>query len=149
MAKENSSGLGVSSRYGPVSLPDGARGSFHSQDGITQIVAEWSADLIRNSSINQAITIVRNTLPTRAWVEIEEALSLSGAGSSLCLGVDGALGTDSADVSGSAIGVGFKVCSLNGKFSTGLTATATLVIGLKSGKIVGGKGRFVVECLKV
>jgi len=149
MAKENSAGLGVSTRYGPVTVPDGARGSFHSQDGLQHIVADWSADLLRNGSINQAITIVRNMLPTRAWVEIEEALSLSGAGSSLCLGVEGALGTDSADVSGSGIGVGFKVCSLNGKFSTGLTATSTLVVGLKSGKIVGGKGRFVVECLKV
>lgn len=149
MAKENSAGLGVSSRYGPVSVPDGARGTFHSQDGMYYIVADWSKDLLTSGSINQAITIVRNMLPLRAWVEIEEALSLSGAGSSLCLGVEGALGTDSADVSGSAIGVGFKACSLNGKFGTGLTATATLVIGLKSGSIEGGKGRFVVECLKV
>lgn len=149
MAKENSSGLGVSTRYGPVSLPDGARGFFHSQDGFVHIVADWSADLINSGSINQAVTIVRNLLPTRAWVEIEEDLSLSGAGSSLCLGVEGALGTDSADVSGSAIGVGFKACSLNGKFSTGLTATTTLVIGMKSGQINGGKGRFVIECLKV
>jgi hypothetical protein len=78
MAKENSAGLGVSTRYGPVTVPDGARGSFHSQDGLQHIVADWSADLLRNGSINQAITIV-----------------------------------------------------------------------LKSGKIVGGKGRFVVECLKV
>jgi hypothetical protein len=149
MAKENSAGLGVSTRYGPVSVPDGARGSFHSQDGFIHLVADWSADLIRNGSINQAITIVRNVLPTRAWVEVEEALSLSGAGSSLCFGQEGQLGTNSADVSGSAVGVGFKACSLNGTFSTGLTATTTLVIGLKSGKIVGGKGRFVVECLKV
>lgn len=149
MAKENSAGLGVSTRYGPVAVPDGARGFFHSQDGMVHLVADWSKDLISSGSINQAITIVRNLLPTRAWVEIEEALSLSGAGSSLCIGVEGALGTDSADVSGSGIGVGFKVCSLNGKFSTGLTATSTLVVGLKSGKIVGGKGRFVVECLKV
>lgn len=149
MARENSSGLGVNTRYGPVSIPDGARGELHSDSGLVYLTADWSADLINNDSINAAITIVKNILPLRAWVEIEEALTLTTAGASLCFGVKGALGTDSADTSGSSVGVGFKVCSLNGKFSTGLTATATLVVGLKTGSITSGAGRFVVECLKV
>lgn len=148
MARENSSGLGVSTRYGPISIPDGARGSYHSANGMEYLVADWSADLINSDSINQAVTIVSNLMPVRAWVEIETALSLSAAGASLCFGKQGALGTDSADVSGSAIGVGFKVCSLNGIFSTGITATTTLVVGMKSGQINGGSGRFVIECLK-
>jgi hypothetical protein len=149
MARENSSGLGVNTRYGPISIPDGARGSLHSDSGLIYLTADWSADLINSDSINAAITVVKNILPLRAWVEVEEALSLSGAGASLCFGVQGSLGTNSADISGTSTGVGFKACSLNGTFSTGITATTTLVIGLKSGSINGGAGRFVVECLKV
>lgn len=148
MARENSAGLGVNTRYGPISLPDGAQGSFTSRDGITTLVAEWSADLINSDSIGPKL-IVSNILPLRAWVEIETALSLSAAGASLCFGKQGSLGTDSADTSGSGVGVGFKTCSLNGIFATGLTATTTLVVGLKSGGINGGAGRFVIECLKV
>ena len=148
MARENSAGLGVNSRYGPIALPDGAKGCFTSRDGLTQLVAEWSSTLINSDSVGAKL-IVSNILPVRAWVEVETALALSAAGASLCFGVQGSLGTDSADTSGSAVGVGFKTCSLNGTFLTGITATATLVVGLKSGAINAGAGRFVVECLKI
>lgn len=148
MARENSSGLGVSTRYGVVNLPDGARGTYQAKGGLTYLVADWSANLINSDSIGQATMIVSNFLPLRAWVEIEETLSLSGTGSSICFGKQGSLGTDSADTSGSAVGVGFKTCSLNGVFSTGITATITLVVGMKSGQINGGAGRFVIEGLK-
>jgi hypothetical protein len=148
MAKENSAGLGVSSRYGQVNVPDGAKGSYQAKGGLTYLVADWSADLINSDSRGQATLVMSNFLPTRAWVEIETATSLSAAGASISFGKQGALGTDSADVSGSAIGVGFKTCSLNGIFSTGITATCTLVVGMKSGQILNGAGRFVIEGLK-
>lgn len=149
MARENSSGLGVNTRYGPISLPDGARGTYHSQDGLFYIVADWSADLINSDSINAAVTIVKNMLPLRAWLEVEEALSLSGTSAGLAIGVQGAITADCAEVTGTAVGIGFATATLLGKFSTGLTATATLVVGVTSGSINSGAGRFVVECLKV
>jgi len=148
MAKENSAGLGVSSRSGRVNIPDGAKGSYQAKGGLTFLVADWSADLINNDSRGQATLVISNFLPTRAWVEIEEAMTLTTAGSSLCFGKVGALGTDSAVTSGSAVGVGFKTCSLNGIFSTGITATVTLVVGIKTGSITAGAGRFVIEGLK-
>lgn len=148
MARENSSGLGVSTRYGAVKVPDGAKGSYQAKGGLTYLVADWSAELINSDSIGQQTLVVSNFLPLRAWVEVEEAMTLTTAGSSLCFGKVGALGTDSADTSGSAVGVGFKTCSLNGIFSTGITATTTLVIGIKTGSITAGAGRFVIEGLK-
>lgn len=148
MARENSAGLGVSTRYGAVKVPDGAKGSYQAKGGLTYLVADWSAELINSDSIGQQTLVVSNFLPLRAWVEIEEAMTLTTAGSSLCFGKVGALGTDSADTSGSAVGVGFKTCSLNGIFSTGITATTTLVIGIKTGSITAGAGRFVIEGLK-
>lgn len=149
MAKENSAGLGVSTRYGPVAIPNGARGTYHSQDGLFYIVADWSADLINSDSINQAVTVVKNILPLRAWLEVEEALSLSGTSAGLAVGVQGAISADCAEVTGTAVGVGFATATLLGKFSTGLTATATIVVGVTSGSINAGAGRFVIECLKV
>lgn len=148
MARENSAGLGVSTRYGPRAVPDGAKGSYQAKGGLTYLVADWSADLINSDSIGQSTLVVSNFLPLRAWVEVETALTMTSAGTSLCFGKVGALGTDSADTSGSAVGVGFKTCSLNGIFSTGITATTTLVIGMKSGSITAGAGRFVIEGLK-
>jgi len=148
MARENSAGLGVNSRYGPVSLPDGARGSYHSQGGLTEIVVDWSADLINSDSIGPVL-VVKNMLPLRAWVEVEEALSLSGTSAGLAVGIQGALTADCAELTGTSVGVGFGTATLLGKFLTGLTATTTLVVGVTSGSINAGAGRFVIECLKV
>lgn len=149
MAKENSSGLGVNTRYGAISIPDGARGNLASKGALNYLTVEFSADKINNDSINAPTTILFNALPLRAWVEVETALSLSGAGAALSFGRQGGLGTDSADLSGSAKGVGFAVAGLKGTFSTGITATTTVVIGMASGSIEGGAGRFVIEYLKV
>jgi len=149
MAKENSSGLGVNTRYGAISIPDGARGNIASKGALNYLTVEFSADKINNDSINAPTTILFNCLPLRAWVEVETALSLSGAGAALSFGRQGALGTDSADISGTAKGVGFAVAALKGTFSTGITATTTVVIGMASGSINEGSGRFVIEYLKV
>jgi len=149
MAKENSSGLGVNTRYGAISIPDGARGNIASKGALNYLTVEFSADKINNDSINAPTTILFNCLPLRAWVEVETALSLSGAGAALSFGRQGALGTDSADISGTAKGVGFAVAALKGTFSTGITATTTVVIGMTSGSINEGSGRFVIEYLKV
>lgn len=149
MAKENSSGLNVNARYGAISIPDGARGNLAGKGALNYLVVEFSADKINNDSINAPTTVLFNCLPLRAWVEVETALSLSGAGAALSFGRQGGLGTDSADLSGSAKGVGFAVAGLKGTFSTGITATTTVAIGMASGAIEGGAGRFVIEYLKV
>lgn len=149
MAKENSSGLGVNTRYGAISIPDGARGNLAGKGALNYLTVEFSADKINNDSINAPTTVLFNVLPLRAWVEVETALSLSGAGAALSFGRQGALGTDSADLSGTAKGVGFATAALKGTFSTGITATTTVVIGMASGSINEGSGRFVIEYLKV
>jgi len=149
MAKENSSGLGVNTRYGAISIPDGARGNIASKGALNYLTVEFSADKINNDSINAPTTVLFNCLPLRAWVEVETALSLSGAGAALSFGRQGALGTDSADISGTAKGVGFAAAALKGTFSTGITATTTVVIGVAGGSINEGSGRFVIEYLKV
>ena len=149
MAKENSSGLNVNTRYGAISIPDGARGNLAGKGALNYLTVEFSADKINNDSINAPTTVLFNCLPLRAWVEVETALSLSGAGAALSFGRQGGLGTDSADLSGSAKGVGFAAAGLKGTFSTGITATTTVVIGMASGGLEGGSGRFVIEYLKV
>ena len=75
MARENSSGLGVNTRYGPVSIPDGARGELHSDSGLIYLTADWSADLINNDSINAAITIVKNILPLLCRCRLQGVLA--------------------------------------------------------------------------
>ena len=149
MARETTSGLGVNSRYGPISLPDGARGTYHSQGPEFYIVADWSADLINSDSINAPITIVSNMIPVRAWLEVETALSLSGTSAGLVIGFQGSPTTDCAEVTGTAVGVGFATATLLGKFTTGITSTQTLVVQVSSGSINSGAGRFIVECIKV
>jgi hypothetical protein len=148
MARENTAGLGVNTRYGPISLPDGARGTYHSQGALTEISVDWSANLINSDSIGPVL-IVKNMLPLRAWLEVEEALSLSGTSAGIAVGFAGGLATDCAEVTGTSVGVGFATATLLGKFITGITATQTLVVGVTSGSINAGAGRFVIECLKI
>jgi len=150
MAKENSAGLGVSSRYGPIALPDGARGELgRGEGGIYTLADDFSANLINSDSIGQAVTVLfPGTLVLRGWAEVETAVSLSAAGAAVSIGRQGGLGTDSADLSGSAVGVGFKALGLKGTFSTGITATTTVVVGMAAGSIEGGAGRLILEILK-
>ena len=148
MARENSAGLGVNTRYGPVSLPDGARGSYHSQGATTEIAVDWSADLINSDSIGPVL-VVKNMLPLRAWVEVETALSLSGTSAGLAVGFQSSFTTDCAELTATTVGVGFASATLIGKMATGITSTTTLVVGVTSGSINAGAGRFVIECLKV
>lgn len=152
MARENSSGLGVNTRYGAVSLPDGARGEFGRNDGgVSFIAADFSADLINSDSINTAITVLPPyTKVLRAYVELETALSLSGAGAALSIGKQGSLGTDSCDLSGTTTAVGFHTLGQKGGFAStaAMTATTTVVVGMASGSINAGAGRFVLEVLK-
>lgn len=149
MAKTNQSGLGVVTRYGPVTLPDGAFGELPGTGGVRQLTVEWSADLINSDSINAHPIIVSNILPLRAWVEVETALSLSGTSAGLALGYQGGVAANCAEITGTAVGVGFGTMTLLGEFSTGITATKTLVIGVTSGSINSGAGRIVVEYMKV
>jgi hypothetical protein len=150
MARENSSGLNVSTRYGVVAIPDGARGEIGRGEGaLFTIAADFSAALINSDSINQAVTVLYpGSLVLRGWAEVETAVSLSGANAGLSIGRQGGLGTDSADLSGSAVGVGFKALGLKGTFSTGITATTTVVVAMASGAIEGGAGRLILEVLK-
>jgi hypothetical protein len=150
MARENSSGLNVSTRYGVVNIPDGARGELgRGEGGIFTLAADFSADLINSDSIGQAVTVLYpGTLVLRGWAEVETAVSLSGAGAAVSIGRQGGLGTDSADLSGSAVVVGFKALGLKGTFSTGITATTTVVVAMAAGSIEGGAGRLILEVLK-
>lgn len=148
MARETTSGLGVNTRYGPLSLPDGARGTFHSQDGMSTLVQDFSANNLNSDSINAPVTIFPpGVLPTRAWLVVDSAISLSGTTAAICVGTQGGLGTNSAEFTGTSIGVGFKTGTLKGTWSTGLTATTTVVLGLSNGSINAGAGRIFIEYL--
>jgi len=149
MAKENTSGLNVNSRYGPVAVPDACIGVIRTDGGLNQLTVEFSADNINNSDFASVVVLQPGCLPLRGWLEVETAISLSGLGAAISLGTQGGLGTNSADVSGTALGVGFKTAGLKGTWSTGLTATTTVAFGVVGGSINEGAGRFVVEYLKV
>lgn len=148
MARESTSGLGVNTRYGPLNVPDGARGTFHSQDGLSTLVQDFSAANLNSDSINAPVTVFPpGVLPLRAWLVVDTAVSLSGTTAAITVGTQGSLGTNGAEFTGTAIGVGFKVGSLEGTWSTGLTATTTVVFGVTNGSLNEGSGRIFIEYL--
>jgi len=150
MAKENTSGLGVSSRYGPVSVPDCAIGVTKTAGGGNELIAEFSAATIQSGQAAGVVVLPPMCRPTSAYVEVETAITLSGVGALLCLGTEGSLTADSAQITGSAIGVGFYTATLKGTWSTGLSATTTIALAaLPATALSGGAGRFVVKYDKV
>jgi hypothetical protein len=151
MAKESTSGIGVDTRYGPVSIPDGAVGTIKTAGGLNQLVAEFSGqNLIDSVMDNLKVIIPPNALPVRAYFECEEAFSLSGTLCALGIGTQGSIGTNGVNITGSAISVAMYTGVLKGTWSTGFTATTTVAVGVVNGAAASqGKGRFVVEYLKV
>lgn len=150
MAKESSSGLGVYSRYGPVVIPDGAIGQFPTSGAKRQLVVEFSAGNVADSLGHaQKVVLPPNIKMTDGWFEVESIVSTSGTTAAVTIGTQGALGTDGATVTGSALTVGVYTATFIGTWAGKLTGTTTVAFGITNGQYVAGEGRFFVEYLKL
>lgn len=150
MAKETTSGIGVNSRYGPVTVPDNAVGVIKTEGGKNQLVAEFGYEALTAGHGDEGVFVLPpNILVTAAYVEVESIVSLSAAGAAIVLGTEGSPATNGVALSGSAVAIGISSLTAKGTWASALTGTTTVALALSGGSISGGKGRFVVEYLKV
>jgi hypothetical protein len=156
MSKEASSGLGsgVRSRFGPVSVPDGAGGVVRTAGGMNQVVLEFSGADINNDDFQKAIVPAGSFL-TRAYIEVEEIFALGGTTPTIDIGTDGSEATNRVDVTqaqAQAVGTYDIVSTALNTWAARLAADTTVSIALGGTTPTvtsAGKGRVVLEFVKV
>ena len=156
MSKEASSGLGsgVRSRFGPVSVPDGAAGVVRTAGGMNQVVLEFSGADINNDDFQKAV-VPAGSLLVSAYAEIEEVFALGGTTPTIDIGTDGSEATNNVDITeaqGEAVGTYDILGTPGGTWAAGLAADTTVSIALGGTTPTvtsAGKARVVLEFVKV
>lgn len=97
MSKENSAGLGVNNRYGPLNLPDGATGVFSTYGVENEVVIEFSGKNINDGVISG--TLPAGARPVRATLEVKTAFVLGGSTPTFNVGTVGSAGTNGVEFS--------------------------------------------------
>ena len=92
MAKENTAGLGVNNRYGPLNTPDGAAGNFRTAGVENELVIEFNGKNINDDDILGFIPA--GSTPIEAYMEVKEAFALGGTTPVVEVGTDGSEATN-------------------------------------------------------
>lgn len=156
MSKENTAGLGVDSRYGPVDIPDGAGGVIKTEGAYNEMTIEFGADDI-NSPGYQVHIDARNIRFVDFVFEVEEIVTgVAGAplAGPLYVGTWGTATVDglviSAAQAGSAGLVSLPDTLFNGDWANTIIDNAGLKVSVACGEVVeGGKIRVVARYVKV
>jgi hypothetical protein len=155
MAKEDTAGLQVDSRYGPVLVPDGAGGQLQTAGGKRELTFEFSGATINDDSEQNPI-IPAGSLVIAAYAEIEEAFTLGGTTPTIVAGTVGTEATNGVAIADAGeadtIGTYDITASITGTWGAGLAADTSVGLALGGTQpVVGadGKGRIVIEYVKV
>jgi hypothetical protein len=97
MSKENSAGLGVNNRYGPLNTPDGAAGVFSTYGAENELVIEFSGKNINDGVISGFLPA--GARPLRAILEVKTAFVMGGSTPTFNVGTSGSAGTNGVEFS--------------------------------------------------
>ena len=71
MTKENTAGLSVSSRYGPLNTPDGSGGRVKTEGVLNELTIEFNGDQVNNPADLQNPIIPAGSRVVAAYFETE------------------------------------------------------------------------------
>jgi hypothetical protein len=155
MSKENTAGLGVNSRYGPLTTPDGAGGVIKTEGAVNELTLDFTGETINDDS-EQNPVIPAGSLIIAAYAEISEAFVLGGTTPTIDIGTKGSEGTNGIDIAdaGEADTVGtYDILGTpSGTWAASLAANTTVGIALGGTSPTvtsAGKARVVVQYLQV
>ena len=158
---ENTSGLNVSTYYGPVSTPDGTSGSMNTMGAVAELAFEFSGRNINDGGqLDGFIKLPAGVRVVSAYVEVEEVFDLGGTSPTINIGTDGSASTNGVAITSAAaeaVGVytdGDSSVSINGTWNTsaGLTAETSVSVELGGANPTAtnaGKARVIVSYIKV
>lgn len=155
MSREDTAGLNVNNKYGPVPVPDIARGNIKTEGGYNEMTIELSG-----ANINDNLTAVLNTLPAGIrfvdfFVEVQEAFVVTGTTPALEVGTSGTEETNGFTISEAileAVGVSAISTTFAGTWAATLAADTDVGIALSGTTPVvtsAGHARIVARYIKV
>lgn len=139
MSKENTSGLNVLSRYGPVGVPDGAVGVIKTEGGLNQLTFDVShVELAAPGTyLNDVAKLPAGAIVKDVDVYVSEAFSAMPNDDNIVnIGTDGSAATNGVAVQDAAIESAGHVeladatIALNGTFANRLAAETSVSVEL-------------------
>lgn len=155
MSREDTAGLNVTNKYGPVPVPDMARGVIKTSGIENEMTFEFSG-----KDINENLVNVLNTLPEgirfqHFVVDVQEAFVLTGTTPALEIGTNGTEETNGFTVSEAqleAVGItALPVTSFNGTWASTLASTTDVGFALSGGSAAvtnAGHARVIATYIK-
>jgi hypothetical protein len=119
MSKENSSGLGVKSRFGPVLVPDAAGGNVKTEGGFNELTIEIGGKNIDDGALSDDVFIPVNSLIIDAYATVTEAFSAGFA-----IGTSGSETDNGVPVAGT---IGIETLVPEGTWAAALMTEDTIV----------------------
>jgi hypothetical protein len=151
MSKENTAGLGVNSRYGPVDIPDGAGGVVKTEGAYNELTIEFGGEDV-NADLYHVEIDARNIRFVDWIVEVEEApVGLVGPISVGTYGTASVDGFNISAVQAASVGlVSLPDATFGGTWANTIIDNAGLKVAVASDDVLtGGKIRVVARYVKV
>ena len=154
MSKENTAGLGVNTRYGPVAVPDGVGGVIKTEGAFNELTLEFSGQNI-NDGVEQNPVIPAGSLIVGAYAEIEEVFVLGGTTPTIDIGTLTSETTNNVDITeaqAEAVGTYDIMGTPAGTWAASLAADTSVGIalgGTTPPATAVGKARVVIQYINV
>ena len=148
MSKENSAGLGVNNRYGPLLTPDGVAGVFKTAGAENELVIEFSGTNVNDDVISGFLPA--GSKPIEVYVEVKSVFAVGGTTPTLEVGTDGSEATNGFSISEAqleAVGT-YVITSFNGTWAARLAADTTVsaaLAGTSPTVTSAGEARIVIR----
>ena len=151
MSKENTAGLGVNNRYGPLATPNAAAGNFKTEGAYNELVIEFSGANINDDDVSGFLPA--GAKPVEWALEVKSVFALGGTTPVINFGTDGSETTNGLEISeAQAEAVGTYVSTtFAGTWQSRLAADTTVSVvldGTSPTVTSAGEGRLVIRYIK-
>ena len=158
MSKEDTAGLNVSSRYGPLNTPDGAGGVIKTEGALNELTIDFTGDQVNNPANVQNPVIPAGSRIVAAFFDTEVLGVMGGTTPNLAIGTSGSEETNGLLVTEAqveAVGTYNVSATAVGTWAlttgVGLVADTTVAIVLEGDSTITAVGSFrvVVQYVQV
>jgi hypothetical protein len=133
MSFESNTGLGVPTFYGARTKLEGMGGQAPTQGSKKEMVLEFSGANINDDSAMLTAILPQNSLILNAYVDVEEAVTMTGTAPTILVGTNGSEVTNGLVISeaqAEAKGIYDVTGTLTGTFAASLASDTTLGVAL-------------------
>lgn len=133
MSFESNTGLGVPAFYGTRTALEGLGGHIKTEGAKKEMVIEFAGTNINDGVMDSVVTLPANALVTAAYVDVNEAVTMTGTSPTILIGTNGSEVTNGLVISeaqAEAAGVYDIYSTATGTWAAGLLSDTSVSVAL-------------------